>query len=194
MGGQPRRRAERAAAGCPIGNGAVTSAVLVHLRVEPAHFDSRWRERPVLALLAWEACFAIRWRGYAASKWSQLGRHLILGQRLLPNRDIAASAHAAAADRAVRPAAAPSQRRGFRHQSSAGYRPAFPPIPTRSKAPLLSLAPRARSAPFVPLCPKVPDLLENQDRWLAFSDDFRALTLLGRQYHRSTAERSFIVP
>jgi hypothetical protein len=63
--------------------------------------------------------------------------------------------------------------------------PAYPPIPTRSKAPLLSLAPRARSAPFVPLCPKVPDLLENQDRWLAFSDDFRALTLLGRQYHRS---------
>ena len=55
MGGQPRRRAERAAAGCPIGNGAVTSAVLVHLRVEPAHFDWRWRERPALALLAWEA-------------------------------------------------------------------------------------------------------------------------------------------
>src|SRR6476620_3259238 len=68
---------------------------------------------------------------------------------------------------------------GFRsrHRSSAGYRPAFPPIPTRSKVSLL--APRARSAPFVPLCPKVPDLLENQDRWLAFSDDFRALTLLG---------------
>ena len=87
--------------------------------------------------------------------------------------------------RAVRPAAAPSQRRGFRHQSSAGYRPAFRPIPTRSKASLLSIPPRARSAPFVPLCPKVPDLLENQDRWLAFSDDFRALTLLGRQYHRS---------
>src|SRR5258705_4068377 len=55
---------------------------------------------------------------------------------------------------------------GFRsrHRSSAGYRAAFQPIPTRSKAPLLSLAPRARSAPFVPLCPKVPDLLENQDR------------------------------
>src|SRR6266404_526988 len=71
-------RAERAAAGsCPIGNGAVTSAVLVHLRVEPAHFDWRWRERPARALLAWEACLAIRWRGYAASKWSQ--RQLILG-------------------------------------------------------------------------------------------------------------------
>jgi hypothetical protein len=25
------------------------------LRVEPAHFDWRWRERPALALLAWEA-------------------------------------------------------------------------------------------------------------------------------------------
>ena len=60
MGGQPRRRAERAAAGCPIRNGAVTSAVLVHLRVEPAHFDWRWRERPALALLAWEALVAIR--------------------------------------------------------------------------------------------------------------------------------------
>jgi len=24
--------------------------------VEPAHFDWRWRERPALALLAWEAC------------------------------------------------------------------------------------------------------------------------------------------
>jgi len=47
---------------CQTENGAVTSAVPVHLRVEPAHFDWRWRERPALALLAWEACFAIRWR------------------------------------------------------------------------------------------------------------------------------------
>jgi len=39
----------------PTENGAVTSAVLVHLRVESAHFDWRWRERPALALLAWEA-------------------------------------------------------------------------------------------------------------------------------------------
>lgn len=39
----------------PNRNGAVTSAVLVHLRVEPAHFDWRWRERPALVLLAWEA-------------------------------------------------------------------------------------------------------------------------------------------
>jgi hypothetical protein len=29
--------------------------LLVHQRVEPAHFDWRWRERPALALLAWEA-------------------------------------------------------------------------------------------------------------------------------------------
>src|ERR1700704_230340 len=40
---------------CQTENGAVTSAVLVHLHVEPAHFDWRWRERPALALLAWEA-------------------------------------------------------------------------------------------------------------------------------------------
>jgi hypothetical protein len=33
---------------------------------------------------------AIRWRGYAASKWSQLERQLILGQRLSP---IATSQH-----------------------------------------------------------------------------------------------------
>jgi len=39
---------------CRIENGAVTSAVLVHLRVEPAHFDWRWRGRPALARLAWE--------------------------------------------------------------------------------------------------------------------------------------------
>ncbi len=77
------------------------------------------------------------------------------------------------------------------HQSSAGYRAAFPPIPTRSNASLLSLSflrtipARARSAPFVPLCPEVTDLLEIQHRWFAVSDDCRALTLLGRQYHRS---------
>jgi len=29
-------------------------------RVESAHFDWRWRERPALALLAWEALVAIR--------------------------------------------------------------------------------------------------------------------------------------
>jgi hypothetical protein len=34
----PEARARR---GAPIRNGAVASAVLVHLRVEPAHFD--WR-------------------------------------------------------------------------------------------------------------------------------------------------------
>src|ERR1700682_6179823 len=34
-----------------------------------------WRGKPWLA---------IRWRGYAASKWSQLERQLILGQRLSP--------------------------------------------------------------------------------------------------------------
>jgi hypothetical protein len=49
------RRADKAGLESPTENGAVTSAVLVHLPVEPAHFDWRWRERPALALLAWEA-------------------------------------------------------------------------------------------------------------------------------------------
>jgi hypothetical protein len=55
---QPKLRASEifpGVVGDPNRNGAVTSAVLVHLRVEPAHFDWRWRERPALALLAWEA-------------------------------------------------------------------------------------------------------------------------------------------
>ena len=72
----------------PNKNGAVTSAVLVHLRVEPAHFDWRWRERPALTLLAWEA-LARDPQPSATSKRSQLERQLILGQRLSP---IAASA------------------------------------------------------------------------------------------------------
>jgi hypothetical protein len=37
---------------CQTENGAVTSAVLAHLRVESADFDWRWR---ALAGLAWEA-------------------------------------------------------------------------------------------------------------------------------------------
>ena len=39
----------------PNRNGAVASAVLVHLRVESAHFDWRARGTPALALLAWDA-------------------------------------------------------------------------------------------------------------------------------------------
>src|SRR6476620_1138849 len=79
--------------------------------------------------------------------------------------------------------------RGINRQR--GYRAVFPPIPTRSNASLLSLSflktipPRTRFTPFVPLCPEVPDLLEMQDRRSAFSEDCRALTLLGGQYHRS---------
>jgi hypothetical protein len=76
----------------PTENGAVTSAVLVHL--------TRWN-RPTSTgadasdpLWLWEAYLAIRWRGYAASKWSQLEGQLILGQRPLPIATIAASAHA----------------------------------------------------------------------------------------------------
>jgi hypothetical protein len=50
-------RAERAAAGIVTKQktAPLPAPFLVHLRVESAHFDWRWRERPALALLAWEA-------------------------------------------------------------------------------------------------------------------------------------------
>src|SRR6188472_3549466 len=76
-------------------------------------------------------------------------------------------------------------------QLSVRDRAAFPRIATRSNGPLLSfsfmktISPGARSGLFVPRCPQVPDLFEIQDRQFAFSDDCRALALLGGQYHRS---------
>ena len=74
----------------PNRNGAVTSAVLVHLRVEPAHFDWRWRERPALALLAWEALARDPLARLRRIQVESLERQLILGQRLSP---IATSGH-----------------------------------------------------------------------------------------------------
>jgi hypothetical protein len=83
----------RAAAGIvPNRNGAVASAVLVHLRVEPAHFDWRARERPALALLAWEALA----RGPLASvrriQVESIGTTINFRPAAITNRDIAASA------------------------------------------------------------------------------------------------------
>ena len=92
MGGQRRRRAERAAAGCPIGNGAVTSAVPVHLRVEPAHFDWRWRERPALALLAWEALTRDPLEWIRRIQVESTGTTINFRPAVITNRDIAASA------------------------------------------------------------------------------------------------------
>jgi hypothetical protein len=72
----------------PNRNGAVTSAVLVHLRVEPAHFDWRSRERPALARLAWEALARDPLARLRRIQLESTG--LILGQRLSP---IATSQH-----------------------------------------------------------------------------------------------------
>jgi hypothetical protein len=66
----------------PNRNGAVTSAVLVHLRVEPAHFDWRWR--PALALLAWEALALDPRARLRRIRVESTGTTLILGQRLSP--------------------------------------------------------------------------------------------------------------
>jgi hypothetical protein len=76
----------------PNRNGAVTSAVLVHLRVEPAHFDWRWRERPALALLAWEALARDPLARLRRIQVESTGTKLILGQRLSPIATFAASA------------------------------------------------------------------------------------------------------
>src|SRR3979409_178887 len=77
----------------PNRNGAVTSSVLAWNRPTSTGAGGSdplwlcWRGKPWLA---------IRWRGYAASKWSQLERQLIVGQRLSP---IATSQYRPLADR-----------------------------------------------------------------------------------------------
>src|SRR5258708_6148887 len=85
------RRAERRGI-VPNTNGAVTSAVLVHLRVEPAHFDWRWRERPALALLAWEALARDPLARLRRIQVESIGTTINLGRRAITNRDIAAPA------------------------------------------------------------------------------------------------------
>jgi len=47
-----------------------------------------------------------------------------------------------------------------------------------------------RHKPFVPLRRKVLDLLEIQDRWIAFADDCRPLAFFGYQGHRSGYRRA----
>jgi hypothetical protein len=84
-------RAERAAAGI-VPNGAVTSAVLVHLRVEPAHFDWHWRERPALALLAWEALARGPLARLRRIQVESIGTTINFRPAAITNRDIAASA------------------------------------------------------------------------------------------------------
>ena len=86
-------RAERAAAGIvPNRNGAVASAVLVHLRVEPAHFDWRARERPALALLAWEALARGPLARLRRIQVESIGTTINFRPAAITNRDIAASA------------------------------------------------------------------------------------------------------
>ena len=59
-------------------------------RVEPAHFDWHWRERPALALLAWEACSRSADEATPRPRGVNWKRQLILGQWLSP---IATSQH-----------------------------------------------------------------------------------------------------
>jgi hypothetical protein len=76
----------------PNRNGAVTSAVLVHLRVEPAHFDWRGRERPALALLAWEALARDPLGRLRRTQVESIGTIINFRPAAIAHRDIAASA------------------------------------------------------------------------------------------------------
>src|SRR3981189_1466810 len=73
----------------PNRNGAVTSAVLAWNRPPSTGAGGSdplwlcWRGKPWLA---------IRWRGYAASKWSQLETTINFRPAAITDRDIAASA------------------------------------------------------------------------------------------------------
>jgi hypothetical protein len=86
-------RAERAAAGIVTKQktAPLPAPFLVHLRVESAHFDWRWRERPALALLAWEAMARDPLARLRRIQVESIGTTINLGQRLLPICDIAAS-------------------------------------------------------------------------------------------------------
>jgi hypothetical protein len=76
----------------PNRNGAVTSAVLVHLRVEPAHFDWRWRERPALALLVWEALVRDPLARLRRIQLESTGTTINFRPAAITHRDFAASA------------------------------------------------------------------------------------------------------
>src|SRR6202790_5862017 len=107
MQGQPSigTSAESAAFGsCQIENGAVASAVPVHLRVEPAHFDWRWRERPVLALLAWEALARDPLARLRRIQVESIGTTINFRPAAITHRDIAASALLIASRLALTPA------------------------------------------------------------------------------------------
>jgi hypothetical protein len=64
----------------------------VHLRVEPAHFDWRARERPALALLAWEALARGPMARLRRIQVESIGTTINFRPAAITNRDIAASA------------------------------------------------------------------------------------------------------
>jgi hypothetical protein len=64
----------------------------VHLRVEPAHFDWRWRERPALALLAWEALARDPLARLRCIQVESTGTTINFRPAAITHRDIAASA------------------------------------------------------------------------------------------------------
>jgi hypothetical protein len=64
----------------------------VHPRVEPAHFDWRWRERPALALLVWEALVRGPLARLRRIQVESTGTTINFRPAAITHRDIAASA------------------------------------------------------------------------------------------------------
>jgi hypothetical protein len=64
----------------------------VHLHVELAHFDWRWRERPALALLAWEALARDPLATLCRIQVESTGTTINFRPAAITHRDIAASA------------------------------------------------------------------------------------------------------
>ena len=64
----------------------------MHLHVEPAHFDWRWRERPALALLAWEALARDPLATLCRIQVESTGTTINFRPAAITHRDIAASA------------------------------------------------------------------------------------------------------
>ena len=64
----------------------------MHLRVEPAHFDWHWRERPALALLAWEALARDPVARLRRIQVESTGTTIYFRPAAITHRDIVASA------------------------------------------------------------------------------------------------------
>jgi hypothetical protein len=89
--------------------------------VEPAHFDWRWRERPALALLAWEALARDPLARLCRIQVESIGTTINFRPAAITHRDIAASALLIASMLALTAAVDALQRRRYLGQLEAPH-------------------------------------------------------------------------